>query len=287
MALAEVFEKKVPGCELIFVGTPRGLEADLIPKTRWRLELMTMPSWMNKKGFSKVTTVFQLAGVGWQVWRLLTRTKPDWVLSLGGYVGGPVAVLAAWRKIRTAIVEPNAMPGISNLWSGKWAHRVYVAFEESKKYFKPQKVRVTGVPVRPKILKEALEVSRETEPFVVFVFGGSQGASAINAAMIAALESLVPVKEKIHIIHQIGRKADSAAITRRYKELGFSHEVYPFIDNMGLHYGRAHLVVARSGASTMAELMAIGRASILIPRGGKPPKGQCLRPGGFWGGGPD
>ena len=264
MALAAALENKIKDCEIILVGSRKGMETTLSQK-KWSWEMLEVPTLSGKNVLKKIISVIPLWKSCMQAKKLLKKHSPDCVVGMGGYVSGPLVFMAKRRKIPVAIVEPNAAPGLSNRLASRFADRIFVAFEENRKHFSAKKIVIAGAPIRSQILTEARSIARENRPFVLFVFGGSQGALAINQIVCDALPHLSSIRGNIHVIHQIGKNADAEAIQKNYRGNGISCELYPFIHNMGVHYGRAHLVIGRSGASTVAETMAIHRASILIP----------------------
>ncbi len=195
---------------------------------------------------------------------MLKREQPQLVFGTGGYASGPVVGVAALMGIPTAILEPNAMFGFTNKMLCHFVKKVFTAFPSVTGLGLKKKIRMFGVPVRQSVIHDAASVQREGN-FVLLVFGGSQGARSINEALLGSLAHLQDYKESMQIVHQVGPKEDVEKITAEYRRIGFQAEVHPFIHNIGLHYGRAHFVIARSGATTVAELMAVKRPSLLIP----------------------
>lgn len=265
MALAEAFEKKVPGIEIVFVGTPRGLEKEVIPKTKWRLEMIESISLADKKGLGKIMAGISLLKALSQSRRLIRKEEPDLVVGVGGYAAGPVLMMASLMHKPTLTIEPNAVAGMANRLLKPFVDRVVVAYPKLAKTFGDKKTRVLGVPVRESILKEATQIAPEPNKKTIFIFGGSQGAKTINEGILNALPLLKGIKERVHFIHQIGRKTSAVAVEKAYRDLGFSAEVYPFIDKMGPFYGRADLVISRAGANALAEIVALAKPSLLIP----------------------
>jgi UDP-N-acetylglucosamine--N-acetylmuramyl-(pentapeptide) pyrophosphoryl-undecaprenol N-acetylglucosamine transferase len=204
--------------------------------------------------------MFQLPRALLQAWRTIGRFRPALVLGLGGYGSAPV-VLAAWvRGLPTVLLEQNARPGLANRLLARLACRVCTAFAESAAYFPPRKSVHTGNPVR----RLAPESFQRGEHFTVFAFGGSQGARSINRAMVEAAVLLKTALPGTEIIHQAG-EVEAELVREGYRAAGVAAEVSAFIDNMGKAYGRADLVVCRSGATTLAELAALGKPAILVP----------------------
>jgi len=191
--------------------------------------------------------------------RMLSDFDPEVVIGVGGYASGPAMVAAIRRRLPTLAFEPNVVPGFANRMIARWVSAAAVHFEETCRYF--PNCRVTGVPVRAAFF--SIPPKTGGAP-TLLVFGGSQGARAINQAMI---ESLAGLREKIpgiHIIHQTGQR-DYDHVLAAYQQSGISGEVHKFIDDMPGTFGRADLLVCRSGASTVGEITAAGKPAIFVP----------------------
>jgi UDP-N-acetylglucosamine--N-acetylmuramyl-(pentapeptide) pyrophosphoryl-undecaprenol N-acetylglucosamine transferase len=195
-----------------------------------------------------------------QAWRIIGKFRPTLVLGLGGYGSVPV-VLAAWlRRVPTVLLEQNVRPGLANRLLAHVSRRICTTFAESARCFPAGKAVQTGNPVR--------QLPSEARPseghFTIFIFGGSQGARTINRAAVAAAAQLVGQLPGLRIIHQTGA-IDLEWVKQRYQELGLPAEVAAFVHDMGSAYSRADLVICRAGATTLAELTALAKPSILIP----------------------
>jgi UDP-N-acetylglucosamine--N-acetylmuramyl-(pentapeptide) pyrophosphoryl-undecaprenol N-acetylglucosamine transferase len=261
IALAEELRRQ--GAEVVFVGTARGIEARLLPGLGWALELIDVGGLRGGGAAGKLRGLWRLPRSLWQSLRLLRRHRPALVVGVGGYAAGPVC-LVAWVTCRPMVVlEQNSIPGFTNRVLGKIARRVYLSFPESERYFPAKRRRLTGNPVRLRLASGA-PAERPGSPFVVFVFGGSQGARALNRVVAAALPHLDELRPSLHFIHQTG-EAMLREVEAAYREQGFSAEVHAFIDDMAKMYGRAHLVVSRAGATTIAELTLCRKAAVLVP----------------------
>jgi UDP-N-acetylglucosamine--N-acetylmuramyl-(pentapeptide) pyrophosphoryl-undecaprenol N-acetylglucosamine transferase len=216
-------------------------------------------------------------------YRIIRSFRPDVVAGVGGYASGPAVLAARMMGIKTVIAEQNAVPGLTNRILGHFVHRVFVTFTDSRRYFPEGKTAVTGNPVRISFLKEAKaaaivdiklrfmntklrfhELPLHNRPFTILIFGGSQGARAINQKVMESLDSLLTLRGDIHFIHQTG-ESDQQSVEQEYRKRGFSAEVYPFIIDMAETYSRADLLLCRAGATSLAEITAVGKASILIP----------------------
>jgi UDP-N-acetylglucosamine--N-acetylmuramyl-(pentapeptide) pyrophosphoryl-undecaprenol N-acetylglucosamine transferase len=196
--------------------------------------------------------------------RLMRQFQPDVVVGAGGYVSGPVVLTAALTKRPTLVMESNALPGWTNRVLARFVDRAAVSFEQALPYFRG-KAKVTGNPVR----REFFEIPakrREPRKFSLLVFGGSQGARAINEAMMAALPRLKELPVELRIKHQTGT-ADLEKVKAAYDAAGWGEcaDVRSYIDNMMADFAAADLVLCRAGATTTAELIAAGKASIMVP----------------------
>ena len=265
IALAKALKRQDMDIEISFVGTQKGLEAKVLPREGFELKTILSAGLLGKKRLSRWMSWVKLPVGTAQSMCFLIRKRPDLVVGVGGYASGPL-VLSAWiLRVPILIHEQNSIPGLTNKWLGKIANKVAVSFKESAKFFSKDKIEVTG-----NMIREEFCQPRETFPkgprglFRLLVLGGSQGAHSINVAMMEALESLTSKRGNIHITHQTG-ESDFAMVKREYENSGFSHDVRPFIDGMAEQYRKASLVICRAGASTLAEVTACGKVSVLIP----------------------
>ncbi|WP_342375586.1 undecaprenyldiphospho-muramoylpentapeptide beta-N-acetylglucosaminyltransferase [Myxococcus stipitatus] len=264
IALAEEVVTRHHANEVVFVGTERGLEARVVPREGYPLELVKVQGLKGKGLFSLLKALVALPLAFIESFRILVRQKPDVVVGVGGYASGPV-VLAAWLMgIPTAIQEQNALPGLTNKVLGKVVRVVFIAFEEARRFFPEKKVQLIGNPIRRKLMDNYLRSHVAHENFSVLVFGGSLGARGINQRMLEALDSLGDLKGDVRFVHQTG-KNDLEMVRKGYADKGFQAEVVEFIDDMSSAYAKADLVVCRAGATTLAELTVCKKASILIP----------------------
>ncbi|MEK6606526.1 MAG: undecaprenyldiphospho-muramoylpentapeptide beta-N-acetylglucosaminyltransferase [Myxococcota bacterium] len=265
LAVAAELRAGADGAEILFVGTRRGLEASLIPRHGYAIAFIETTALKGMGGAARARSLATLPRALWQSRKILAGFRPDVVLGVGGYASGPVVLAARLAGLPTLLAEQNAIPGLTNRVLGRFARVVCVAFQESASFFPAGKVRVTGNPVRREIAAKAgaaAPASRATP--CVFVFGGSQGAHAVNALASAALVRLSRAGTRLAVLHQTG-EADLEAMRARYAEAGVLADVRVFVDDMGAAYAQADLVVARAGATTLAELCAAGRPAILIP----------------------
>jgi UDP-N-acetylglucosamine--N-acetylmuramyl-(pentapeptide) pyrophosphoryl-undecaprenol N-acetylglucosamine transferase len=284
IALAREFLRRDPTTRILFVGTKRGFEARVLAHEGFELALITAEPVM---GQSPWRTLVGLAAVPLGLidsLSLLRARRADLVVSVGGYTSPAMVTAAFLMRIPRVILEPNAYPGMANKVVGRLTQRVFLAFESAAAHFDARKVRVVGVPLRQAFSEEgeksvargerqpsaqdvgggSVPAGHEPRASRLLIFGGSQGAKAINDAMVAALPELADMKATLSIVHQTGEK-DHARIAAAYREAGMAAEVLPFIYDMPTALRSADLVVSRSGATTVAELAACGKPAILIP----------------------
>lgn len=262
VAVAEAFRAKYPTGGILFVGTDNPLEIYTLSKRGFdhvgiaARGLKGLGLWQQIRSLAKVPKGFcQAVGIIW-------RFKPDIIIGVGGYASGPVALAARLMGKRMVIHEQNLLPGFTNRILGRFADRIFVSFPDNLAVFKDSKTVVTGNPVRREVLA-AGATERATKGFTVLVVGGSQGAHAINRAVVEALDHL---KEpaRTSFIHQTGSK-DAGWVASAYERLRITATVKPFFDDMAHAYRFADLVICRAGATTVAELTALGKAAVFIP----------------------
>jgi UDP-N-acetylglucosamine--N-acetylmuramyl-(pentapeptide) pyrophosphoryl-undecaprenol N-acetylglucosamine transferase len=196
--------------------------------------------------------------------RIIRGFAPDIVMGVGGYASGPAVLAARFMGVPTVIAEQNAIPGETNKILGRFADRIFVSFPETTRWFRKDRIRVTGNPIRAAIAEAQRRERKPGEPFGLLIFGGSQGAHRINQATLEALPHLGKLKERLRIIHQTG-KDDLELVTKGYRDEAMEAEVLPFITDMAAAYGKADLLVCRAGATSIAEITASGKAAIFIP----------------------
>ena len=251
--------KKSYGAEVLFIGTARGIENRLVPAAGFPLQLVRVGALKNVSLMTRLKTAFDLPRAIWEAGRMINQFAPDVVIGVGGYASGPAMLAAVVKHVPTLAFEPNVVPGFANRMVARFVSAAAVHFEETAKYFRHAKV--TGVPVRQAFFE--IPPKRGGTP-TLLVFGGSQGAHAINEAMIRCLRVLQKEAPGIHIIHQTGERDYNDALAA-YQSLNESAEVAKFIEDMPAAFARADLVVCRSGASTVAEITAAGKPAIFVP----------------------
>ena len=271
VAVAEEIERLAPGAQLTFVGTERGIEARVIPALGRRLELMRV---QGIKGAGRAGTLAGLARLPAAALRavaLLYRHSPDLVISVGGYAAGPLTACAALLGVPTALLEQNIVPGVTNRLLGRLVRRAFLTYEQSASYFPRARCQVAGNPLRRELVERAhahtYEAPADGEPVRVLVLGGSGGSLALNQHVPEALAALAGQGASLQIRHQVGKqRGDLAAQIYRDHGLGEGPvELVEFIEDMASAYERAHLIIGRAGATTIAEVLAFGVPALYVP----------------------
>lgn len=260
LAIAQQLQKQY-GAEVLFIGTARGIENRLVPAAGFPLRLVQVGALNQVSLKTRLKTLFDLPRAVWDARGMLTAFRPDVVIGVGGYASGPAMLAAVLKRIPTLAFEPNVVPGFANRIVARMVSAAAVHFEETARYFPHAKV--TGVPVREGFFEIAGRPTAGDKP-TLLVFGGSQGANAINQAMTQCLPALAKQMPNIHIIHQTGERGYNEA-QAAYQKAGLSAEVYPFITDMPAFFARADLILCRSGASTVAEITAAGKPAVFVP----------------------
>ncbi len=269
IAVAQEFEVRNPASRIIFVSTGNPLERSVLSKTGYALQTITAAGIKGRGIWNQIKSVAKIPKGILEANRILKNFSPDLTLGLGSYSAGPL-VFAAWlRRIPIVVHEQNILPGITNRILAGFAKRIYISFENTRSHMDPRKVRWTGNPVRQEILDSGNRSGKikkdesSDKRFTVLIIGGSQGAHRINMAVIEALDHLRHLKH-LHIVHQTGQ-ADELPVREAYRSSKVSSTVQAFFDNMAEQYGRADLIICRAGATTVAEIAALGKAAIFIP----------------------
>jgi UDP-N-acetylglucosamine--N-acetylmuramyl-(pentapeptide) pyrophosphoryl-undecaprenol N-acetylglucosamine transferase len=252
--------KKTFAAELLFIGTPRGMENRLVPAAGFELRLVQVGALKNVSLATRLKTSLDLPRAIGNSLRMLGEFRPDVVIGVGGYASGPAMAAAILRRIPTIAFEPNVVPGFANRVIARWVSAAAVHFAETCRFF--PNCRVTGVPVRSAFFQIPEKLAGA--PPTLLVFGGSQGARAINDAMIASLPALREKAPALYIVHQTGER-DYENVRAAYARTGIPGEVHKFIDDMPRMFASADLLVCRSGASTVAEITAAGKPAIFVP----------------------
>lgn len=248
--------------EVLFVGTARGMETRLVPEAGFNLRLIEVGPLKNVSLLTRLRTLFLLPSSISDCKALIRDFKPDVVFGVGGYASGPAMAAALQLKIPTMVFEPNAMPGLANRLVGKRVQAAAVNFPVAAKWFR--NVEVTGIPVRPEFF--TLQPPTGSAPHLL-VFGGSQGARIFNTHLPEILVDLLHAVPGLTVLHQCGVRHFEAT-QAAYAASGADParwQVLTFLDDMPARFAQAHLVMARSGASTVAELAAAAKPSLLVP----------------------
>lgn len=264
IAVADALARRTRDLEVCWVGTMRGIEAKVLPTTPWRFEAMEISPLNGVRGAALAKALAKLPRAASHAHAILRQYKPQVVLGVGGYAGGPVVALAAALRIPTAVLEPNAVPGLTNRLLARVVKRAFLTHEEAMGAFPKNVPVVTGSPVRRAFLQRmATEVKLPTEPELL-VIGGSQGARAINHVLPEAVRLLRAKGLALTVTHQTGA-ASRDEVMAHYAHLGVEATVVTFIDDVAAAMERASLLVCRAGAMTVAEVGVIGRPAIYIP----------------------
>jgi UDP-N-acetylglucosamine--N-acetylmuramyl-(pentapeptide) pyrophosphoryl-undecaprenol N-acetylglucosamine transferase len=252
--------------EVLIVGTKLGLEAKLVPEAGLPFATIRVAGLKGIGGMKLVRNIATLGLGFWDSAELLREHEFDFsaAFGVGGYASGPVMLLAAMRGIPTVLFEPNLEPGFANRLLARTAKRIATGFDETAKRF-GAKATATGNPIRAEFFNAPSRAPHHA-PFTLLVTGGSRGAHPINEAMTGALDLLAAKKNQLFVVHQTGER-DYNAVREAYAQREFHAEVSPFIGNMAERFAQADLIVCRSGAITVAEVAAAGRAAIFIPFG--------------------
>lgn len=279
LAIADIIKSKYPDAEFLFAGTPKGMEAKLVPKAGYRLETIKVAGFQRKISLENVgrniKAVTYLVTSGKRAKEIITDFKPDIAIGTGGYAAGPVIRKAAKMGIPSAIHEQNAYPGVTNKLLAKEVDYVMLTVIEALDFMDKDKFEysVTGLPVRSNINKMTKSEARKklgfNNDFTVLSFGGSLGAGCINDTMTEAIKWHTKNNLRINHIHGYGGMGKDT-FPQAMKEAGIPMKsnrlrITEYINDMNVCLAAADLVICRSGASTLAELEAAGKASILIP----------------------
>lgn len=278
LAVASYIRETQENCEILFVGTSDHMESRLVPNAGFDFKTIDISGF--KRSFApkaivhNVKTVARLVKSSGESKKIIKDFNPDVVVGFGGYVSGPVLQTAVKLGIPTCIHEQNAFPGITNKTLAKEVDRVMLTVEDAKKHLEPKnEVTVTGLPVRGELLKADRDFARAQlgipdDKYLVLSFGGSLGATPLNEAMFDILLSSAENGKYCHI-HSVG--TNGTKYLDKFEKEGFKNgkkgtvDVRQYIDNMDICMAAADLVIGRAGASSLSEIEALGKASILIP----------------------
>ena len=275
IAVARELLKRRPDTRISFAGTARGIEARVVPREGFPLDLLRSGGLKGKSMVDRARAVALLPLGMVDAWRIVGARRPHLVIGVGGYSSGPVVLAAAAHGVATMLLEQNAVPGLTNRMLAPFVRAAAVTFESTCAFF-GSRAFVSGNPVRPEFLDvvreggesaargEASGVTGDASGARVLVFGGSQGAHAINVAMVEAAAELAAGSLPLRLTHQTGER-DLEMVRDAYRHAGLEADVQPFLYDMARRIAGADLIVCRSGATTLAEITAAGKAAILIP----------------------
>lgn len=274
IAIASGLKRDFSDADIVFVGTDRGLEKDLVPKAGFNLKKIRVKGFQRKLSLDTLSSIKEMFLGGLDSVKILRQIKPDLVIGTGGYVAGPVIFFASVMGIPTIIHEQNVKPGITNRFLSNFVDRVAISFQDSVKYFPKNKTVLTGNPVRPEIaggnrIKALREYGLAPDVPVVLCFGGSQGAARLNDAMIYVIEKVMRTK-MFQVILVTGQR-HYMNFSQLLENKGINTDALghiklkPYIYDMQDAYAAADLVIARAGAISISEITLCGKPAILIP----------------------
>jgi UDP-N-acetylglucosamine--N-acetylmuramyl-(pentapeptide) pyrophosphoryl-undecaprenol N-acetylglucosamine transferase len=264
IALAEEVVTRHPANDVVFVGTERGLEAKVVPAAGFPIELIDVKGLKGKGVLLAILNLLLIPRAFLQSWRILKKWRPDVVVGVGGYASGPVVLVAWLMKIPTAVQEQNAVAGFTNRVLGRFVEAAFTAFPEAARHFRRRKVYQLGNPIRRTLMENYMRPEIEHDRPRLLVFGGSQGAHALNMRVIESLPHLADLRDTLRITHQTGAK-DREYVEKGYRACSFEPDVREFIHDMSAAYAESDLVVCRAGATTLAELTVCKKPAILVP----------------------
>jgi UDP-N-acetylglucosamine--N-acetylmuramyl-(pentapeptide) pyrophosphoryl-undecaprenol N-acetylglucosamine transferase len=257
LAIAQELQKQY-SAQILFIGTARGIENRLVPAAGFELHLIQVGALKNVSPQTKLKTLGDLPRAIWQSSRILADFRSDIVVGVGGYASGPAMLAAIARRIPTLVFEPNFVPGLANRIVASFVSAAAVQFQETGRYF--HRCEVTGVPVR----EAFFNISGPPASPRLLVFGGSQGAHAINQVVMQSAAELLSKVPGLRIVHQTGERDYNGALTA-YANLGGGVDVHPFLDDMPGRFAHASLLLCRAGASTVGEVTAAAKPAIFVP----------------------
>jgi UDP-N-acetylglucosamine--N-acetylmuramyl-(pentapeptide) pyrophosphoryl-undecaprenol N-acetylglucosamine transferase len=260
IAVAKEIMRRDAESKVLFVGTSRGLETKIVPEGGFELSLINSAGLKNVGLIGKLKGLFVLPKSFFEARRIIKEFQPDVVAGAGGYVSGPVLLTASLMRIQTVVMESNALPGFTNRRLAPFITKAALTFEEALPYFGKKGI-VTGNPVR----REFFEILPRQRGYKmnILIFGGSQGARAINNAVVDALKDLP--RDRLNITHQTG-ESDFENIRELYNRAGWQQAIVrPYISNMVDEFAKTDLIICRAGATSCAEIAAAGKAALMIP----------------------
>jgi UDP-N-acetylglucosamine--N-acetylmuramyl-(pentapeptide) pyrophosphoryl-undecaprenol N-acetylglucosamine transferase len=263
IAVAQEIVRRRPAARVSFAGTARGLEARVVPREGFSLDLIRSAGLKGKSLASRLRGLALIVPGLVDAWRIVSKRRPDVVIGVGGYSSGPVVLVAALRRVPTMVLEQNAVPGLTNRLLARVVRAAAVSYDRTLPFFRGRGF-VAGNPVRAAFFARRDPASAGEAPARVLILGGSQGAHAINLAMVAAAPELVRRHPGVVLVHQTGAR-DLEIVRTGYRDAGVDARVEAFLDPVVDEVNAATLVIGRAGATTLAELAAAGRPAVLVP----------------------
>ncbi len=264
VAVAEEFIRRDGRTQVIFIGTQRGVESKLLGPIGYELRTIDIEGIKGRGAKALAKGFYQIPQSIWQSRRILKDFHPDIVIGVGGYASGPAVLAACFMGIPTAIAEQNAVPGVTNKILGLFADKIFVTYAQTAALFPRDKVLLSGNPVRAAFAGVRRLPKEERWFRNLLIFGGSQGARAINKSVVEMLPELQKMEPKVHVLHQTGNQ-EAEAVKKAYAGYDVAANVTPFITDMAGVYRQTDLIICRAGATSLAEITAAGKAAILIP----------------------
>lgn len=261
IAVAREIQRRSSQAKVLFVGAEQGIESRIVPKEGFELRTLKLGGIKGVGAMRQLKNLMRMVKGLFKARTILQEFRPDIVIGVGGYASFPMLSAAILGGYPRVIMEQNAIPGLANRVLGRWVDFAAVSDARTQSYFGKRAV-VTGNPVRPEF--KSIPPKPHVPPYTILIFGGSQGAQSINRAVMESLDSLADWKDRLRFVHQTGeRQLDE--VKRAYAGKGFEADVRVFFNDFHRQYAAADLIVARSGATTVAEIKAAGRAAILVP----------------------
>ena len=270
IAVAQEFLAKNAENSVLFVGTGKPFEISILSETGFAHRRITAEGFKGRGVWHQLVSIAKVPKGIIESMLILKGFKPHLVIGVGGYSAGPLVMGARLLGIKIVLHEQNILPGITNRILSRFADRIYVSFAETIIGVTAKKIRFTGNPVRKEIVQCAamfrnkdIQASKKEKKFTIMILGGSQGAHSINMALLEALEYLEN-RENIFFVHQTGAQ-DETQVKQRYEKHGIENDTRAFFKDMAHQYQSADLIICRAGATTVAEIKAIGKGVIFIP----------------------
>lgn len=269
IAIADEIAGRDESAEVIFVGTEQGIERLVVPREGYNIRFLRAEGMVGRSMIKKIRSLIKVVLSIYDSYRIIHEFKPDAVIGVGGYVSFGMVLTGRLFSIPTLVTEQNSVPGLANRILGRFVDAICVTYHESLSFFPKEKTYITGNPIRKIITRADREkaydlFSLDRDRFTILVFGGSAGATRINKAVCDSFNYLTDLRDQMQFLHQTGM-SDIEWTKESYRKWGFKGTVAPFIYEMAEAYAVSDLVISRAGATTLAELMAVGRPAILIP----------------------